>query len=265
MLRPNFLREKLAAGEAVLGTWVVVASPMLVDVLGTAGLDFVVIDGEHGAMTFETAQQMIIAAESRGMSPVMRISGVSESETLKALDIGAHCVQIPNVGNRDMLERAVRHAKFPPVGDRGFSPFVRAGDYTHHNGLRISREANANALLAIHVESQEAIEYIDDILEVEALDIVFLGRYDISKSLGITGQTDNPRVIDVMRTVATKIEHAGKVAGTILTDIDELPALRALGIRYLTFSVDCEMIRRAYESVSARFRGVQQRSPTSST
>lgn len=254
MLRPNFLREKLRAGQAVLGTFAVVPSPMLVDILGTAGLDFVVIDGEHGAIGFEAAQQMVIAAESRGMSPVMRISGVSESETLKALDIGAHCVQIPNVDSREALEQAVRHAKFPPLGERGFSPFVRAADYTHHNSVRISREANASALLAIHVEGQEAVECIDDILEVEALDIVFLGRYDISKSLGIPGETDDPRVIDVMRTLATKIEHADKVSGTILTDIEELPALRSMGIRYLTFSVDCEMIRRTYESVSKKFR-----------
>lgn len=261
MLRSNVLREKLMAGDAVLGTFVVVPSPMLVDILGTAGLDFVVIDGEHGAMGFETAQQMVIAAESRNMSAVMRISGVSESETLKALDIGVHCVQIPNVASRKMLERAVGHAKFPPVGNRGFSPFVRAADYTHHNGARVSQEANANTLLAIHVEGREAIESIDDILEVEALDIVFLGRYDISKSLGIPGQTDDPRVINVMRTLATKIEHAHKVAGTILTDIDELPALRSMGIRYLTFSVDCEMIRRAYEGVSKRFREAQQHVP----
>jgi 4-hydroxy-2-oxoheptanedioate aldolase len=265
MLRPNFLRDKLMAGAAVLGTWAVVPSPMLIDILGTAGLDFVVIDGEHGAVGFETAQQMVIAAESRDMSPVIRISGVSEPETLKALDIGAHCIQIPNIGSRVMLERAIRHAKFPPVGDRGFSPFVRAADYTHENGPRFSREANANSLLAIHVEGREAVEGIDDILDVSALDIVFLGRYDISKSLGIPGQTDHPSVLDVMRTAATKIEDADKVAGTILTDIDELPALRSMGIRYFTFSVDCEMIRRAYKSVSTRFREAQQPGPMAPT
>ncbi len=259
MLRPNFLRDKLSAGEAVLGTFAVVPSAILIDVIGTAGLDFVVIDGEHGAVGFETAQQMVIAAESRGMSPVMRISGVSESETLKALDIGAHCVQIPNVDSREMLEQAVRHAKFPPLGDRGFSPFMRAADYTHRHGARISREANENALLAIHIEGREAIERIDELLGVDALDIVFLGRYDISKSLGIPGQTADRRVIDVLRALAAKIERAGKVAGTILTDIDELPALRSTGFRYLTFSVDCEMIRRGYESVSTTFRAVENR------
>jgi 4-hydroxy-2-oxoheptanedioate aldolase len=254
MLRENFLRDKLVAGQAVLGTFAIVPSPIVVDIIATTGLDFVVIDGEHGAVSFETAQQMVIAAESRGVSPVMRISGVGESETLKALDIGAHCVQIPNVHNREMLDRAVGHAKFPPVGDRGFSPFMRAAEYTHRNGARISSEANANALLAIHIEGREAVERIDEMLEVDALDIVFLGRYDISKSLGIPGQTGDPRVMDLIRCLAAKIEHAGKVAGTILTDIDELAVLRSMGIRYLTFSVDCEVIRSGYEGIASTFR-----------
>lgn len=261
MLRQNFLRDKLEAGGAVLGTFAIVPSAILVDIIGTTGLDFVVIDGEHGAVGFETAQQMVIAAESRGMSPVMRISGVSESETLKALDIGAHCVQIPNVDSRKLLDRVVGYAKFPPVGNRGFSPFIRAADYSQRNGTRISGQANDNVLLSIHIEGREAVDGIDEILEVDALDIVFLGRFDLSKSLGIPGQTDDPRVMDLLRALATKVEHAGKVAGTILTDIDELPALRSMGIRYLTFSVDCEMIRRGYEQTTAKFRAAE-RSPT---
>lgn len=262
MLRQNFLRDKLAAGETVLGTFAIVPSPLVIDIIGTAGLDFVVIDGEHGAVSFETAQQMVIAAESRGMSPVMRTSGVSESQTLKALDIGAHCVQIPNVDSREMLDRAVRHAKFPPLGDRGFSPFIRAADYTHANGARISMQANDNALLAIHIEGRDAIECIDDLLKVAALDIVFLGRYDISKSLGIPGQTNDPRVVDLMRVLATKVERGGKVAGTVLTDVDELPALRSMGFRYLTFSVDCEIIRRGYEIATAAIRATEHSGDT---
>ena len=102
MLRKNYIKEKLNSGEKVLGTWSIIPSPITTDIICSAGLDFIIIDSEHGPISFETAQEMVIACESRNVSPLMRIGSIDESEILKALDIGVHGIQIPNVENVDV-------------------------------------------------------------------------------------------------------------------------------------------------------------------
>ena len=152
MLKKNFLREKLASGRAVVGTWSVVPSVVLTDIIASSGIDFMIIDSEHGPIGSETAQNMVIACESRNVSPVMRVSGVVEGDILKALDIGVHCVQIPNITSSENIKSAITLAKYPPIGNRGFSPFTRAGGYSIEHAKELTKIANENVLLAIHVE-----------------------------------------------------------------------------------------------------------------
>jgi 4-hydroxy-2-oxoheptanedioate aldolase len=254
MLRRNFLKEKLEAGRTVVGTWLVVPSPVLADVVASSGLDFAIVDGEHGPITSETAQQMVIACESRGVSPGVRVPGVCESDILKALDIGAHFVHVPNVTNRRQVETVVQHAKYPPLGNRGFSPFTRAGDYSVANAAKLANEANESVLLGIHIEGSEAIASVDEILTVGALDIVFVGLFDISKSLGIPGQVEDPKVRDVLRTVCRKAAAAGKYTGTIANSLEQAREFIDIGVRYITYSVDCHVIRTAFERIVHDFR-----------
>lgn len=254
MLRPNFLKQKLASGRPVIGTWSVIPSPVVADVIASSGVDFLIIDSEHGPINFETAQQMVIACESRGVSPVMRVSGVNEGEILKALDIGTHCVQIPNVTNRGEIDSVVRMAKYPPAGNRGFSPFTRAGGYSHENAVKLTGTANENTLIAVHIEGKAAVENIADFLAVKELDIIFIGLFDISKSLGIPGQVNDPRVQQILAELAAKIKQAGKYPGTIATDAAQLERFLAAGLQYITYSVDCEMLGRAYKKAVAEFK-----------
>lgn len=254
MLRENFVKARLSRGEAVVGTWAVVPSPTAVDAIATSGLDFLIIDGEHGPTSFETAQQMVVAAEARGVSPLVRVSGTVEGEITKALDIGAHGVQVPNVSSAAGLEAAVRHAKYPPLGERGFSPFTRAGGYSGANAITLAATANANTLLAVHVEGQEAIHGVDALLGHPALDVVFIGLFDISKSLGRPGEVGHPEVLAAAELLAGKINAAGKIAGTIVTSDAQLSLFLAMGMRYITYSVDCDMLRQVYERAVAAFR-----------
>jgi len=182
MLRRNYLKDKLKSGKSVLGTWAVIPSVVTVDIIASAGLDFIIIDAEHGPITFETAQNMAIACESREVSPIMRVPIVDEADILKALDIGMHGVQIPNIITKQDVETVVRFAKYPPLGNRGYSPFTRAGDYSLENATNLTETANQNTLVAINIEGEEVIENIHEILTIEALDIIFIGLYDISKA-----------------------------------------------------------------------------------
>jgi 4-hydroxy-2-oxoheptanedioate aldolase len=256
MLKINFLKEKLQAGKTVLGTWSVIPSPVVADVIAAAGVDFLIIDSEHGPINFETAQNMVMACESRGVSPVMRLWGVNEGEILKALDIGAHCVQIPNVTCRAEIEAVVRMAKYPPAGNRGFSPFTRAGAYTHENAARLTASANENTLICVHIEGKAAIDNISEFLAIKELDIIFIGLFDISKSLGIPGQVNDPRVQQILADLSARIVKAGKYPGTIATDAAQLEKFMAAGVKYITYSVDCEMLGRSYKKAVLEFQAI---------
>lgn len=255
MRRENFIKEKLAAGKSVIGTWAMIPSPETADIIASAGLDFMIIDSEHGPISFETAQRMVMAGESRGCSPIMRVGGIIEADILKALDIGVHGIQIPNVNSAEDVRKIIHFSKYPPSGNRGFSPFTRAGNYSIHSAKDQTAIANENTLVAINIEGKEAIDSIDEILSIKELDIIFIGLFDLSKALGIPGQTDHPILTDYLITLVKKINTAGKVAGTITTSDQKISQFLDMGMRYIVHLVDCEMLRNSYSEIVTKFQG----------
>ncbi len=254
MLKVNFLKRKLDSGKTVVGTWSVIPSPVVADIIASSGLDFLVIDQEHGPAGFETAQAMVMACESRGVSPLIRVGGPQEGpEILRALETGAHGLHIPNVQGPKLFRQAFVQAKYPPLGQRGFSPFTRASGYTHLNAAKIQAAANASTLLAVHLEDKTVMEALDDLLENCGADIFFIGLFDLSKSLGIPGQIEHPRLRRLFKEIVLKILAAGKVPGTIVTGENQLKKMIFLGVRYLTYSADCEMLLRAYQAAHRQF------------
>lgn len=253
MKRLNFLREKIRSGEPVLGSWAVIPSPITADIIASTEIDFLIIDQEHGPISFETAQQMAIACESRGVSPIMRVGGVNEADILKALDIGMHGIQIPNIQNSSDVNRVIAYSKYPPVGNRGFSPFTRAGDYTMENAQHLTQYANEHTILAINIEGKDAINKIDEILTIPELDVIFIGTFDLSKSLGIPGQVEHPDVMQLLDDLTQKINAAGKYAGTITTKPEHIPYYLEKGLKYIVHLVDCEMLRSVYKNIKLNF------------
>ncbi|MFC1559512.1 HpcH/HpaI aldolase/citrate lyase family protein [Candidatus Margulisiibacteriota bacterium] len=258
MLRTNYLRNKLGSGKAVIGTWAAIPSPVTADVIAISGMDFVVIDSEHGPISFETAQNMIMAVESREVSPCVRVSGLVEGDILKALDIGAHCIHIPNIMTRNDAEQAVQMSKYPPIGKRGFSPFTRAGNYSLESAKVLTKKANENTLVAIHIEGKEAIDNIDEILKIKGIDIVFIGIFDLSKSLGIAGDVENPKVVAMLKEIAKKASKAGKYPGSIVNNNEQLKKFLGYGIKYITYSVDCDVFSGTYKKIVSNFRKVSK-------
>jgi 4-hydroxy-2-oxoheptanedioate aldolase len=259
MFRTNFLKEKLSAGAMVIGTWSVVPSVIVADIIASSGLDFLIIDSEHGPVSFEMAQNMVIACESRGVSPVMRVGGVIEAEVLRALDIGAHCLQVPNITQKEEINKLVTYAKYPPVGNRGFSPFTRAGNYSLERAKELTGVANAGVLLAVQIEGKEAIDNVEEIVKMDHVDIIFIGLFDISKSMGVPGEVDHPMVIKTLTGLIKSITNAGKYPGTIVTDMAQLQHCVDLGVKYITYSVDCEVLGKAYKNIERAFRELASR------
>lgn len=258
MLRTNYLKEKLEAGASVLGTWATIPSAITADIMASSGLDFLIIDAEHGPISFERAQEMVIACESRGVSPVMRIGSIDEADILKALDIGVHCILVPNIKSCEDVKKLVALCKYPPIGQRGFSPFTRAGNYSGANATSLTEQANANTQIAIIVEGEEAIRDIDSILQIPELDIVYIGLFDLSKALGIPGQVDDPKVLGRLRELTEKISAAGKYAGTISTNKQKMHDFLSMGVRFIVHLVDCDVLRGAYAELREHFDSLEQ-------
>ena len=254
MQNSNFLKEKLVLGQAVIGTWSIIPSTICTDIIASSGLDFIIIDSEHGPINFETAQNMVMACESRGVSPVMRVGTIDEADILKALDIGVHAIQIPNIYSKQDVLRVIEFSKYPPLGNRGFSPFTRAGSYSQKNAPTLPEVANRNTLVAINVEGKEAIDNIDEILKLESLDIVFVGLFDLSKALGRPGDTDSAEVIDLLAYLTSKITAAGKWPGTIATKKSKIPEFLEMGLKYIVYLADCEVLGASYSEVVQVFR-----------
>lgn len=256
MIGANWLQEKLKSGKPVVGTWSTIPSPIVADILCQAGLDFLIIDAEHGPIGYETAQQMAAVCQGNLVSPVMRVGNIDESKILRALDIGVHCIQVPNVETASDVRRIVDFAKYPPIGNRGYSPFTRAGSYSAENAEIHTKLANDKTLIAINAEGTEILREIDEILEIDALDIVFIGLFDLSKALGIPGKVDDPEVQSLMRALTTKILKANKFPGTITTDISKIESYVSLGLKYIVHSVDCAVLKEAYGQPVTALRSV---------
>lgn len=253
MLKKNFLKEKLNKNKLTIGTWNIIDSTMVVEVIASSGIDFIVIDAEHGSISYETAQTMISICESYNVTPIMRVGEINESLILRALDIGSHGVQLPNITTAHDAKQFVQFAKYPPIGTRGFSPYTKAGLYDVSNGQKMTAIANENTLLIANVEGEEGIENLQEIVSVDGIDVIFIGLFDMSKSLGIAGDVQNPRVMEKLDEAIKIIHKNGKKVGSIASNIDMLKILKDKNIDYLTYSVDTGMIKESYVDMINKF------------
>lgn len=245
MAGPN-LRQQLRDGETVVGTFQTIPSPMLTEAMGHAGLDFTILDQEHGPVTAGDSIAMCAAAENVGMTPVIRVRDRSPGEIQRAMDLGA-AVEIPQIESLEDAEAVVEAARFDPLGGRGLSPYVRAGDYD--GGPDYTDRRNASQAVIVHVEGRGGVENVDDILGVEGIDVVFIGPYDLSQSLGIAGQVRDERVEEQMRTVCERAAGTDTAVGTYADDPEMANLWLDAGVQFLALSVDAPIIRRRFESL----------------
>ena len=224
--------------EYVLGTFVKVADAALVEIAAHAGFDFVIMDCEHGPNSYETLQNHVRAAEAKGIVPVIRVPEINENAISKALDIGVKYVQIPQIETKADAERVVKASKFYPEGSRGVCRFVRAANYSATPKMDYFKNANSETGVIIHIEGKKALDNINEIIEVDGIDVIFIGPYDLSQSLGYPGEINHPRVIDMMEQIIIKASAKGKRIGTFAENIEEAKKWIKFGVQYISYSVD---------------------------
>ena len=232
-MRPNTLKQKLQDRQVVVGSFVYVPSAGLAEIIGRLGFDFVVVDMEHGPIDTVIAEDMVRAVELTGATPIIRVTRNAPHLILRALDIGAQALHVPDIDTRGDAEAAVASSKYSPEGTRGLAG-VRAAGYGLTQPLAdYAADANRETMVIAHIESVEAVENLDDLLAVDGIDVYYLGPQDMSNSLGIPGQSNDPRVVKLVEDSIRRISAAGKTAGCIATESDVARRYIELGARYV--------------------------------
>ena len=231
----EIFREKLKT--RALGMFAKTSDPAFIEVMGYAGLDYVIIDLEHGPNGIQAAQNLIRAAQLSGVFPIVRTKENCPPVMCEALDIGAGGLQVPQVTTRAGAEAVVERVKFYPEGKRGVCRFVRAAGYSSKDRFEYFADANKSALI-LQIEGKEGIANIDGILGVAGIDVIFVGPYDLSQSLGLTGQVEHPAVEAKMLELVRKCGERGVTVGTFADTPESAAKWRGNGVKYIAYSVD---------------------------
>jgi 2-keto-3-deoxy-L-rhamnonate aldolase RhmA len=220
----------LRGGRPLLGTFVGIPAPALVEMCGHAGLDFVIIDNEHGPAGIESTEAMIRAARVSGVIPVVR---TLEPDILRVLDIGASAIQVPQVNTPEQAARIVAAAKYPPVGTRGAAFSTRAAGFGFFGGDVHVRDSNEGTAVIVMTETRAAIADIDAILAVPGIDAVFFGPNDLSFSFGHPGQMNHPEVVAAIEHGIARALKAGVAPGVLALTPADFHRWHKAGARYL--------------------------------
>ena len=213
-MNDNKVKHILENGKKSYGVGLNIMAPGLVELIGLSGFDFVILDDQHSWMDYFSAADLIRTAENVGLTPMVRVSDVRSPTIGKMLDLGAQGIIFPNVNTADDAKKAVESVKYEPYGTRSSCPTVRSVGYSSDRWEEHYEHANRNIFTLMIIESREGFDNIEDILDVEGIDAVLLGPFDLSSSLGIPGQVGHPEVIE--RVVKSKKIIADR--GLILCD-----------------------------------------------
>ena len=230
----NPLKEKMLRGEAAAGVFVNFYAPPLVEIIGYAGVDFIIIDDEHGAFTYPQIEELIRAAELAGTVPLVRVS-YDAAAIQKALDRGAMGVQVPMVNTRADAEAAVKRAKFPPLGTRGTAYSVRAARFGEDKGKEYLDAADNNTLVVVHIETPQAVANFAEIASTPGVDVVFVGPTDLSVSMGYKAEgPSHPAVKSVIQDLFRQGREMGVIMGTLASGPDDVKRCADEGAKYIT-------------------------------
>ena len=211
----NPMKRKLLAGQPAFGVSVMFPSPHAVDMLGRLGFDWVLIDCEHGSISVESVEIMVLAAEAAGITPIARPPVNSFEAICQLMDRGVMGVQVPHVNTAEDARRAVEAVKYHPLGERGLAAGVRSSAYGY--GLSMSEyaeQSNEETLVCVQLEEGQAVDNVEQIMGVEGVDVLFVGPSDLSQSLGYPGRPDTPVVQQAMEHVFSTARAAGRITGS---------------------------------------------------
>lgn len=244
------LRAKLADDVPVYGLWVTLESPSITEMAVALGLDWVVIDAEHGHLDFKDILEHIRAAVRSDTVVLVRIAEHSAALIKRVLDIGADGIVVPWVETAEQLEQLVSYAHYPPAGLRGIGA-ERATGWGQCFAQHV-READENVLVVPLIETVTAGKNIEEMCRIDGVDVFFFGPADFSATAGYPGQWEGPGVAELILAAKETIRRHGKHCGVVATSNDNLTGRRAQGFMMLAVGLDSGLLLRSLHAALAR-------------
>jgi len=243
----------LESPKGAFGPFMITSDPAFVEAAGYAGYDFALLDMEHGPGTFENLQNLIRAANVADVMPVVRVPRGTDIWIDRALDVGAGAILVPQVDTAEQAVEVVKAAKFAPLGNRGTCRFVRSAAYGAVDGAEYFSKAQETVVI-IQAEGKKAVDNLNAILDVPGIDVVFIGPYDLSSSLGLIGQINHPTVEAYMKEIIAKATAKGVKVGCFADNVESGKKWRDLGVKFIGYSCDTAVFFNAARADVAAFQ-----------
>ncbi|GJD48592.1 5-keto-4-deoxy-D-glucarate aldolase [Methylobacterium crusticola] len=250
MLPP--LRARLRDGSPLTAVFSIIRSVEVIEIIGLAGFDLVILDMEHGPYGIDELGTLILAARARGVHPVVRVARNEAALIGSVLDAGAAGILVPQVAGPAEARAAVAAARFAPEGTRGANPWVRAADFDGSSDW--FARANAEAAVLVMIEGREGVENAGAILATPGLDGAFLGPVDLSHALGVPGEIDHPLVHERMRRVLAEARGRSLAAAVFAPTAEGARSWLSRGASVVAVGVETNHLLRALRDLNAAAR-----------
>ena len=249
----NTFKQALASGQRQIGCWMSFAEAVTAEVMGTAGFDWLVIDGEHGANDIRSIRDQLMALAASDSHPVVRVP-VGETWIIKqALDAGAQTILIPMVESAEQAQGIVRACQYPPHGIRGVG--ATAARATMFGSVsEYVQTADREICILLQVENRAGIAALDEILEVKGVDGVFIGPADLSTDMGFQGNSAAPEVQTVIKDALSRIKAAGKAPGVLGIGEGAIQGYADMGAQFLAVGIDVLVLAQASRALAAQWK-----------
>jgi 4-hydroxy-2-oxoheptanedioate aldolase len=240
----NRVKKALKEGKIVLGPMVSeIRSPGIAVLFAQAGFDFFFIDMEHSCFTTETVSDMILAARAAGISPIVRTSNRTSSESLsKPLDSGAEGLLISQIQTKEDVENIVKWCRYAPMGERGMALSRQHTFFEGGNAIETMNQLNKEILIILQIEHRDAIERLSEILSIPGIDAAFVGPADLSASLGKPGQSSDPMVVKAIHRVIEVSKEYGIIPGIHTDSLKTAKYWINEGMQMIGFYTDIKLI-----------------------
>ncbi len=245
-MRHNMVKSALKAGGTAFGTIIFEFNTTGIGrIVASAGADFVMYDMEHTGWSMETIRMLLATSRAADLAPMVRVPALQYHFVARVLDLGAMGVMVPMMETEEDARALVQHAKYPPVGKRGTTFGVGHDDYQDGDIALKMRSANEETMLVALVETARGVENVDAIAAVEGIDVIWVGHFDLTTSMGIPGAFEHPRFRAALQCILDACRRHGKAAGIMVPDAGEGRARLSQGFRALMYLGDVWLYRQA--------------------
>ncbi len=254
----NPLKTRLAQGLPAVGHWISFPSPGVAELLASFGMDWLVIDAEHGPASWETAEDIIRAMKGTEVVPIIRVEANDPALVKRALDRGAYGVIIPFINTAEEAQAAVAACKYPPEGIRGVAG-GRANRFGADLGEYFSRW-NSQVVVICQIETTEALSNVDEIAATPGVDVLFVGPNDLSAALGAFRKFDNPEFVEALERVVRATKRYGIAAGYMGSNAEDVLQKIDQGFRFIAAGSDTRLLAWAAGATYDKIRsGLKER------